>query len=107
MENELKKILEQQEFIINQQKEIFATLRRLEETQNLIQFKLQRQHDEINSRLEINERSTKQIDEQIAISNANRENELTNLKPALKNLNLLESFLKVDIATRLMDKVEG
>ena len=107
MENELKKILEQQEFIINQQKEIFATLRRLEETQNLIQFKLQRQHDEINSRLEINERSTKQIDEQIAISNAKRENELTALKPALENLNLLESFLKVDIATRLMDKVEG
>ena len=89
MEDELKKILEQQTFIINQQKEIFATLRRREESQNLIKFKLQRQHEEINSRLEINERSARQIDEQIAISNAKRENELTALKPALENLRSL------------------
>ena len=107
MEDILKKILERQEEILKRQNEILSLIGRLEDGQNLLNFKTQKQFDELNLRLEINERSTRQIDEQIAISNAKRENELTALKPALENLNLLESFLKVDIATRLMDKVEG
>ena len=93
--------------IFEQQKEIFAMMKHLEESQNVLNFVTQRQNEEINARLEINERASRQIDEQIAISNALRDDELKNLKPVLKQLESLEEFLKLDIAVRLMDKVEG
>ena len=93
--------------IFEQQKEIFAMMKHLEESQNVLNFVTQRQNEEINARLEINERASRQIDEQIAISNALRIDDLKNLKPVLKQLESLEEFLKLDIAVRLMDKMEG
>lgn len=103
----MEKILEQQEMILRQQQEILSSLHKLEDAIDLLNFKLQRQHDEINSRLEINERSTRQIDEQIALANNLRQNELSNLKPTLESLKSLEEFLRLDIATRLMNNLEG
>lgn len=103
----MEKILEQQEIILRQQQEILSALHKLEDAIDLLNFKLQRQHDEINSRLEINERSTRQIDEQIALANNLRQNELSNLKPTLESLKSLEEFLRLDIATRLMNNLEG
>lgn len=103
----MEKILEQQEIILQQQQEILSSLHKLEDAIDLLNFKLQRQHDEINSRLEINERSTRQIDEQIALANNLRQNELSNLKPTLESLKSLEEFLRLDIATRLMNNLEG
>lgn len=107
MEDILKNFLDQQEKILKQQAEIFASIRRIEEFQDMLNFKLQRQYDELNARLEINERSTRQIDEQLAILNTRRENELADLKVTLEKLKSLEEFLKVDIATRLIDKAVG
>ena len=104
MEDILKNFLDQQEKILKQQAEIFASIRRIEEFQDMLNFKVQRQYDELNARLEINERSTRQIDEQLAILNTRRENELADLKVTLEKLKSLEEFLKVDIATRLLDK---
>lgn len=103
----MEKILEQQEIILRQQQEILSSLHKLEDAIDLLNFKLQRQHDEINSRLEINERSTRQIDEQIALANNLRQNELSDLKPTLESLKSLEEFLRLDIATRLMNNLEG
>lgn len=103
----MEKILEQQEIILRQQQEILSALHKLEDAIDLLNFKLQRQHDEINSRLEINERSTRQIDEQIALANNLRQNELSDLKPTLESLKSLEEFLRLDIATRLMNNLEG
>ncbi len=103
----MEKILEQQEMILRQQQEILSSLHKLEDAIDLLNFKLQRQHDEINSRLEINERSTRQIDEQIALANNLRQNELSDLKPTLESLKSLEEFLRLDIATRLMNNLEG
>ncbi len=103
----MEKILEQQEIILRQQQEILSALHKLEDAIDLLNFKLQRQHDEINSRLEINERSTRQIDEQIALANNLRQNELSNLKPTLESLKSLEEFLRLEIATRLMNNLEG
>lgn len=107
MEDILKNFLDQQEKILKQQAEIFASIRRIEEFQDMLNFKLQRQYDELNARLEINERSTRQIDEQLEILNTRRENELADLKVTLEKLKSLEEFLKVDIATRLIDKAVG
>ena len=107
MEDILKNFLDQQEKILKQQAEIFASIRRIEEFQDMLNFKVQRQYDELNARLEINERSTRQIDEQLAILNTRRENELADLKVTLEKLKSLEEFLKVDIATRLIDKAVG
>lgn len=103
----MEKFFQQQEMILRQQQEILSALHKLEDGLDLLNFKLQRQHDEINSRLEINERSTRQIDEQIALANNLRQNELSDLKPTLERLKLLEEFLRLDIATRLMNNLEG
>ena len=103
----MEKLLEQQELILRQQQEILSTISRLEEKLDMINFKVQRQHDEINSRLEINERSTRQIDEQLALANELRRNESTELKPTLEQLKLLEEFLRLDVATRLINNLEG
>ncbi len=103
----MEKILEQQEMILRQQQEMLAAIHKLEDSFDLLNFKLQRQHEEINSRLEINERSTRQIDEQIALANNLRRNELSELKPTLEALKSLEEFLRLDIATRLINNVEG
>ena len=104
MEDILKKILWQQEEILKRQSEILSLIGKLEDGQNLLNLKAQMQYDELNSRLEINERSTRQIDEQIAISNTRRDYELSDLKSTLEKLNTLEEFLRLDIATRLIDK---
>lgn len=103
----MEKFFQQQEMILRQQQEILSALHKLEDALDLLNFKLQRQHDEINSRLEINERSTRQIDEQIALANNLRQNELSDLKPTLERLKSLEEFLRLDIATRLMNNLEG
>ena len=103
----MEKILEQQELILRQQREILSTLSRLEDKLEMINFKVERQNDEINSRLEINERSTRQIDEQLALANDLRRNELSELKPTLEQLKWLEEFLRLDVATRLIDNLEG
>ncbi|MBQ6006851.1 MAG: hypothetical protein IJL14_11540 [Selenomonadaceae bacterium] len=103
----MDKIFEQQELILRQQQEILVTLHKLKDTLDLINFKVQRQYDELNSRLEINERSTRQIDEQLALANALRRDELKDLQPTLKQLQELEEFLRLDVATRLMNNLEG
>ena len=103
----MDKILEQQEHILRQQQEILATLHRLEDALELMNFKANRQYDELNSRLEINERSTRQIDEQLALANALRRDELSELKPMLERAESLEEFLRLDVATRLMNDLEG
>ena len=84
----MEKILEQQAQILRQQSEIIAWLRALKE--------------ELNTRLEINERSIRQIDEQLALANELRRNELDELKPILERLELLEEFLRLDVATHLI-----
>ena len=103
----MEKLLEQQELILRQQQEILSTINRLEEKLDMINFKMQRQNDEINSRLEINERSTRQIDEQLALANELRRNESAELKPTIEQLKLLEEFLRLDVATRLINNLEG
>lgn len=103
----MDKIFEQQELILRQQREILVTLHKLKDTLDLMNFKVQRQYDELNSRLEINERSTRQIDEQLALANALRRDELKDLQPTLKQLQELEEFLRLDVATRLMNNLEG
>lgn len=103
----MEKFLEQQELILRQQQEILSIISRLEEKLDMINFKVQRQNDEINSRLEINERSTRQIDEQLALANELRRNESAELKPTLEQLKLLEEFLRLDVATRLINNLEG
>ena len=103
----MDKIFEQQELILRQQQEILVTLRRLENALELMNFKAERQYDELNCRLEINERSTRQIDEQLALANALRHDELKDLQPTLKRLQELEEFLRLDVATHLMNDLEG
>ena len=88
----MEKYLEQQEIILRQQQEILSMINRLEDKLDMLNFKVQRQNDEINLRLEINERSTRQIDEQLAIANDLRRNELSDLKPTLEQLKSLEEF---------------
>ena len=107
MEDILKQILERQEEILNRQSKILALIGRLEDGQNLLNFKAQRQYDELNARLEINERAIRQIDEQLAISNSRRYDELAELKSLPEKLTALEEFLRLDIATRLIDKAEA
>ena len=104
MKDILKKILWQQEEILKRQSEILSLIGKLEDGQNLLNLKAQMQYDELNSRLEINERSTRQIDEQIAISNTRRDYELSDLKSTLEKLKTIEEFLRLDIETRLIDK---
>lgn len=103
----MEKFLEQQEIILRQQQEILTAIHKLEDFLDMLNFKMQRQYDEINSRLEINERSTRQIDEQLALANNLRKNELADLKPTLEHLKSLEEFLRLDVATRLMNNLEG
>lgn len=103
----MEKLLEQQELILRQQQEILAALHRLENLFDMLNFKAQRHYDELNSRLEINERATRQIDEQLALANEMRRNELSDLKPTLEQLKSLEEFLRLDIATRLLNTLEG
>ena len=99
-------IFEQQELILRQQQEILVTLNELKNALELMNFKTERQFNELNSRLEINERSTRQIDEQLALANAMRRDELKDLQPTLKRLRELEEFLRLDVATRLLDSLE-
>ena len=99
-------IFEQQELILRQQQEILVTLNELKNALELMNFKTERQFNELNSRLEINERSTRQIDEQLALANAMRHDELKDLQPTLKRLRELEEFLRLDVATRLLDSLE-
>lgn len=103
----MDKILEQQEQILRQQQEILSAIHQLKDALELMNFKMQRQNDELNSRLEINERSVRQIDEQLALTNALRRNELSELKPTLERVESLEEFLRLDVATRLMNNLEG
>lgn len=103
----MEKFLEQQEIILRQQQEILTAIHKLEDFLEMLNFKMQRQYDEINSRLEISERSTRQIDEQLALANNLRKNELADLKPTLEHLKSLEEFLRLDVATRLMNNLEG
>lgn len=102
----MNKILEQQEQILWQQREILESLHKLQDALELMNFKTERQYDELNSRLEINERSTRQIDKQLALANELRSNELKDLQPTLKRLQELEEFLRLDVATRLLDALE-
>lgn len=106
MEKLLEQILSQQELILKQQQEILSAVNRLENSANMMNFKMQRQYDELNSRLEINERSTRQIDEQLALANELRRDELKDLQPTLKQLQELEEFLRLDMATRLLSTLE-
>ena len=99
-------IFEQQELILRQQQEILVTLNELKNALELMNFKTERQFNELNSRLEINERSTRQIEEQLALANAMRRDELKDLQPTLKRLRELEEFLRLDVATRLLDSLE-
>ena len=103
----MDKILEQQELILRQQQEILATLQKLTDVLELMNLNSKRQYDELNSRMEINERSTRQIDEQLALSNELRRNELAELRPMFEHVELLEEFLRLDVATRLMNTLEG
>lgn len=103
----MDKILEQQELILRQQQEILATLQKLTDVLELMNLNSKRQYDELNSRMEINERSTRQIDEQLALSNELRRNELAELRPMFEHYELLEEFLRLDVATRLMNTLEG
>lgn len=103
----MDKILEQQEQILRQQQEILSAIHQLKDALELMNFKMQRQNDELNLRLEINERSVRQIDEQLALTNALRRNELSELKPTLERVESLEEFLRLDVATRLMNNLEG
>ena len=107
MEDKLNKILEQQQIIISQQEKIFESVKRLEENHEILNFVTKRQNEELNARLEINERALRQIDEQIAISNSFRENELNVIKTFLEEEKSLEEFLKLELVARLMDNVEG
>ncbi len=107
MEQILEQLLAQNELIINQQRELLSAVNRLENLVEMLNFKTQRQHDELNMRLEINERATRQIDEQLALLNELRRNELKNLQPTLNRLQELEEFLRLDVATRLLDNLEG
>ncbi len=106
MEKLLEQILSQQELILKQQQEILSAVNRLENSANMMNFKMQRQYDELNSRLEINERSTRQIDEQLALANELRRDELKDLQPTLKQLQELEEFLRLDMATHLLSTLE-
>lgn len=103
----MEKLFEQQQQILRQQQEILAAINRLENMAEMLNFKTQRQYEELNSRLELNERSVRQIDEQIALANELRRNNLTDLKPTLERLKKLEEFLRLDVATRLMENLEG
>ena len=103
----MEKLFEQQEQILRQQQEILSAINRLENMLEMLNFKAQRQYDELNSRLELNERSVRQIDEQIALSNELRRNESLDIKPTLERLEKLEEFLRLDVATRLMENLEG
>lgn len=103
----MEKILEQQTLILKQQQEILTTLHKLEDKLEMMNFKANRQYEELNSRLEINERSTRQIDEQLALANSLRRDALAELRPTFKNVELLEEFLRLDVATRLMHELEG
>ncbi|MBR3746494.1 MAG: hypothetical protein IKN27_05985 [Selenomonadaceae bacterium] len=107
MEQIFEQFLAQNELIISQQRELLAAVNRLENLLEMLNFKTQRQHDELNLRLEINERSTRQIDEQLALMNELRRDELKDLQPTLNRLQELEEFLRLEIATRLLDKLEG
>lgn len=103
----MEKVLAQQENILRQQQEILSTLHKLEGLLDMMNFKMNQQWEALNSRLEINERSVRQIDEQIALSNEFRRNELSGLKLTLEQLKMLEEFLRLDVATRLMNNLEG
>ncbi|MBR4383848.1 MAG: hypothetical protein IKP64_09855 [Selenomonadaceae bacterium] len=107
MEQIFEQFLAQNELIISQQRELLAAVNRLENLLEMLNFKTQRQHDELNLRLEINERSTRQIDEQLALMNELRRDELKDLQTTLNRLQELEEFLRLEIATRLLDKLEG
>ena len=102
----MEKIFEQQELILRQQQEILATLHKLQDALELMNFKTERQFGELNSRLEINERSTRQIDKQLALANELRRDELKDLRPTLKRLEDLEEFLRLDAAIHLLDALE-
>lgn len=107
MEKILEQILAQNELIIRQQRELLSAVNRLENLTAMLNFRTQRQHDELNLRLEVNERSTRQIDEQLALMNELRRDELKELQPTLERLQELEEFLRLDVATRLLDNLEG
>lgn len=107
MEQLFEQLLAQNELIIRQQRELLSAVNRLENLTAMLNFKTQRQHDELNLRIEINERSTRQIDEQLALMNELRRDELKDLQPTLNRLQELEEFLRLDVATRLLDNLEG
>ena len=104
--SKLAEVLRQQDLIIRQQQEMLTEIHQLKDSLGMINFKMQRQHEELNSRLELNERSTRQIDSQIALTNELRRNELSTLTPTLEQLKSLEEFLRLDIATRLMNNID-
>ena len=115
MDDIIKKMLEQQEAILERQREILNSMRRMEEELNLTKFLYHRQFEETNSRIEISERSLKQIDEQLAISNIKQEARDEQIKRLLnefqranqaKRLNVIEELLRLIAANQIMDSLE-
>ena len=107
MEEDIKTILKQQDIIITQQQEIISSMRRIDEMVERLQFDTQRHHNKTDSRMELIERSTKQIDEQLALLNIKRNDELTELKPTLERLQVLEELMRLNIVNQMMTSVEN
>lgn len=78
--------------ILEQQKNILAILHKLNDALELMNGKAERQYNELTARLEINERSTRQIDEQLALSNTLRQNDLAELKTILERVEMPEEM---------------
>ena len=63
--------------------ELLKTIAELKIIVDTLDFRLQRQCDEINSRFELNERALRQVDEQIALTNELRRNEMSEVKSSV------------------------
>jgi len=63
--------------------ELLKTIAELKIIVDTLDFRLQRQCDEINSRFELNERALRQVDEQIALANELRRNEMSEVKSSV------------------------
>ncbi len=101
--------------ILEQQEEILRSIHRLEEEVSLIKFLHHSQYDETNARLEMFERSLRQIDEQLALSNMSQESRDDKIKKLLsefqranqsRRLNMIEELLRLIAANQIMDSLE-
>ncbi len=106
--DDISKILEQQE-------EILRSIHRLEEEVSLLKFLNHSQYDETNARLEMLERSLRQIDEQLALSNISQELRAEQVKKLqgefqranqARRLNTIEELLRLIAANQMMDSLE-